>query len=226
VRHSGSIALLVAILLGAVAGIAYAPSTGFPFVQYDDDIRLLSNPAVRQGLSAGGLSWAFTSIWDASWSPLTWLSHMLDFTLYANDAGGHHTTNVLLHAVNVALLFLMLRAATGDEVRAAFVALLLALHPIHIETVAWVSERKGLLSSTFALLALWGRCVGRHDAVFLGKRRNAVKPPSGFAMRVWRSRPQISVGRRRYYRHQRLLGRPWCVRRAPGTRRPRPRVQQ
>ena len=159
--------------LAAIAATTYASTTGFPFVAYDDDIRLLSNPAVRAGVTWEAITCAFTSMWDANWSPLTWVSHMLDFSLYAADAGGHHAMNVALHATNVALVFLALRAVRGESLGPALVALLLAIHPIHVETVAWISERKGLLSSTFAFAALWchasdlGRDVPRHRALSL-----------------------------------------------------------
>lgn len=150
-----AIAIACALVPGLVAALVYAPTTAFPFVGWEDDLRLLSNPTVRAGLSQEGLSWAFTSTWSGSWSPLAWLSHMLDFTLYAGDAGGHHAVNVALHAANAVLLFAGLRSATGAPLRSAAVALLFAVHPIHVETVAWVSERRGLLSATFGLAALW-----------------------------------------------------------------------
>ncbi|MGH0029757.1 MAG: tetratricopeptide repeat protein [Myxococcota bacterium] len=149
------ITLCTAVALAALAGWLYAPITHFPFVDYDDDIRVLANPAVRGGISWTGIALAFSSVWDANWSPITWISHMLDTSLYARDGGGHHTTNLLLHAANVVLLFMALRATLGDTLRPACVAALLAVHPIHVESVAWVSERKGLLSSTFAFAALW-----------------------------------------------------------------------
>lgn len=163
-RRDRLIALGLAVLLGLLAAAAYAPTTHFPFVRFDDDVRLVTNDPVRAGLSGQGLYWAFTSMWAGSWSPISWISHMLDFTLYAGDAGGHHATNVVLHALNVVLLFALLRAASGHTLRSACVALLLAIHPIHVETVAWVSERKGLLSSGFAFASLWCYVVDAHRA--------------------------------------------------------------
>jgi tetratricopeptide (TPR) repeat protein len=155
VTRARAIAWVVAALCGAVAIGIYAPVLDFPFVAYDDDVRLLTNRPIRAGFTWWNVRWAFSSEWDGTWSPLTWISHMLDFSLYGSDAGGHHRTNLLLHGVNVMLLFGALRSATGDTLRPAAVALLLAVHPIHVESVAWVSERKGLLSATFALASLW-----------------------------------------------------------------------
>ena len=153
--RSRAAAILAALLLAASAVAVYAPVFDYPFVEYDDDRLLLASPAIRGGLSATSIGWAFTSVWEANWAPLTWISHMLDFSLHGNDAGGHHRTNVALHALNVLLLFAALRSATGATLRSALAAGLLALHPIHVESVAWISERKGLLSTAFGLGSYW-----------------------------------------------------------------------
>jgi tetratricopeptide (TPR) repeat protein len=118
---------------------------------------VVNNPAVNQGLNREGVALAFTRVHSSNWIPLTWLSHALDTTLFGLDAGAHHLVNLLLHGLNIWLVFAVLRALTGPEMawRAALVAGIFALHPAHVETVAWVSERKGTLSSVFWWLALW-----------------------------------------------------------------------
>jgi tetratricopeptide (TPR) repeat protein len=143
-----------------VTAALYAPVTGFPFVDWDDDLLLLKNPWIRSGLTAANVQMSFITVLQANWAPLTWISHMLDFSLYGMDAGGHHRTNLLLHAANVVLLFGALRAATGAIWRPAAVAVLFALHPVNVESVAWVSERKGLLAMAFGLGSLW--CYAAH----------------------------------------------------------------
>jgi tetratricopeptide (TPR) repeat protein len=159
VTRDGAIAGLLALLIGAAVVAVYAPVADFPFVAWRDDTGLLQNPVVRSGLSADSLGWAFTSTWGSSFGPLAWASHMLDFTLYGSDAGGHHLTSLLLHALNAMLLFGALVSATGARLRSAAVAALLALHPIHVESVAWVSERGGLLCATFGFASLWCHVV-------------------------------------------------------------------
>jgi len=128
---------------------------GFEFVNYDDAIYILNNSHVLSGLTGGNVLWAFKSGYASNWHPLTWLSHMLDYQFYGLKAGGHHFTNVLFHTANTLLLFGLLRRMTGKEWRSAVVAALFALHPMHVESVAWVAERKDVLSVFFGLLALW-----------------------------------------------------------------------
>ena len=117
------------------------------------------NPQVSRGLTAQGIAWAFTHSHGANWHPLTWLSHMLDCQLYGLSAGGHHLTNVLLHAATAVLLFLVLRRMTGGFWPSALVAALFAVHPLRVESVAWVAERKDVLSGLFFVLTL-GRMSG------------------------------------------------------------------
>src|SRR5258705_13531087 len=109
---------------------------------------------VLQGLSWNNVAWALTATAEANWHPLTWVSHMADVQLFGTNPRGHHFVSVLLHAINVVVLFLVLRRATGYPLRGAFVAALFAVHPINVECVAWVAERKSLLSMLFLLLAL------------------------------------------------------------------------
>src|SRR6202030_858627 len=112
------------------------------------------NPQVFRGLTSEGIIWAFTQSHAANWHPLTWLSHMLDCQLYGLSPGGHHLTNVLLHSANAILLFLVLRQMTGSLWRSAFVAAVFAIHPLRVESVAWVAERKDVLSAVFFMLTL------------------------------------------------------------------------
>jgi len=145
----------LALLLFAVTLALYWRTGGFAFLNYDDDVYVTDNPAVRGGLSLDGLRWALTSGYAANWHPLTWLSHQLDVELFRMDAGGHHRTSAWLHALNAALAFAALRALTGATGKSALVAAFFALHPLRAESVAWVAERKDVLSAAFALASLW-----------------------------------------------------------------------
>jgi Tfp pilus assembly protein PilF len=146
----------IVCLLLAVATLAlYNPVTHHPFVNYDDDRYVTNNPHVRQGLTADTFTWALTSTEQANWHPLTWMSHALDCTLYGVNPVGHHFTSILLHVVNVILLFLLLMWATRRLGPSLFVAALFAIHPINVESVAWVAERKNVLCTMFFLLTLW-----------------------------------------------------------------------
>lgn len=144
------------VSLGIVVAVAavYARVLDFDFVNYDDPGYVTENRMVQRGLTPEGLVWAFTTDAMVGWQPLTWLSHMLDRELYGPDPAGHHATSVLLHALNALLVFLVLRSLTGAVWRSAIVAALFALHPLRVESVAWVAERKDVLSVFFALLAL------------------------------------------------------------------------
>jgi hypothetical protein len=125
------------------------------FVSFDDPIYVTENPLVRSGLTWSGLVWAFTTFHDSNWFPLTWLSHMLDCELFGLDSGWHHLTNVGLHALSTLVLFVALRRMTGARWRSGMVTLLFAVHPLHVESVAWVAERKDVLSALFWMLTLW-----------------------------------------------------------------------
>ncbi len=145
------------ILLLVLATIVIYWRVGdFPFVGYDDDLYITENPQVRQGLSWANVRWAFATSHAANWHPLTWLSHMADVEAFGSaTAGGHHIVNLLLHLANSLLLFLTLRRMTGAVGRSGFAAMLFAVHPLHVESVAWVAERKDVLSTLFMMLALW-----------------------------------------------------------------------
>ncbi len=135
--------------------LVYAPVYRFGFVNFDDPDYVTNNPHVRNGLTPDGLAWALTSTEAANWFPATRLSHLLDVEVFGMRAGGHHFTNALLHASATVLLFAFLCAATGAAWPSAFVAVLFAVHPLHVESVAWIAERKDVLSALFWFLALW-----------------------------------------------------------------------
>jgi Flp pilus assembly protein TadD len=147
-------AVLFSLLLIAVVLVCYSPVTHNGFLNYDDDTYLTNNPHVRAGLTWPTVKWAFTTYDAANYHPLTWLSHALDCQLFGLNPAAHHEVNVLLHAANAVLLFLLLQAATGFTWRSLFVAALFALHPVNVESVAWAAERKNVLSMFFFLLAL------------------------------------------------------------------------
>jgi protein O-mannosyl-transferase len=146
--------LSLAVLLAAISLAVYAPTWWYGPLSIDDPTYVVDNVHVTGGLTSQNMAWAFTSSYDANWIPLTWLSLMLDVDLYGGRANGFHVTNTLLHAACAVLLFLALARATGSQLRSAFVAALFALHPLHVESVAWIAERKDVLSIFFGLLAL------------------------------------------------------------------------
>ena len=145
--------LVCGFLLAAVLAV-FGRTVGYEFVNYDDDDYVYNNPHVSGGLTWDNVTWAFVSSHAANWHPLTWISHMLDCQLYGQRASGHHLTNVLLHAATVILLLLVLRRMTGAFWPSACVATLFAIHPLRVESVAWVAERKDLLCGLFFVLLL------------------------------------------------------------------------
>ena len=145
----------ICILLAAIVWVVFGQTLHHGFVNYDDNLYVYENSAVTRGLDLKGVEWAFTHRVCANWHPLTMMSHMLDCQLYGLNPGGHHLTNVLLHTASVILLFLVLRRMTGFLWRSAFVAAVFAIHPLRVESVAWVSERKDVLSGLFFMLTLW-----------------------------------------------------------------------
>ena len=141
------------LLLIAVAAI-YGQVRGHAFIDLDDDLYITENPHVASGLTAPSVAWALTTFHAANWHPLTWLSHMADVSIHGLEPGGAHLTNVLLHALNALLAFFVFRSLTGAPWRSAAVAGLFAVHPMHVESVAWAAERKDVLSTAFWLLAM------------------------------------------------------------------------
>ena len=151
----------VCIFLAAIIWVVFGQTLHHEFVNYDDLGYVYDNPAVTHGLTLQGIEWAFTHSVRANWHPLTMLSHMLDCRFYGLNAGGHHLTSLLLHTATAVLLFLVLRRMTGFLWRSAFVAAVFAIHPLRVESVAWVSERKDVLSGLFFMLTVgaYGRYV-------------------------------------------------------------------
>ena len=146
--------LIISILLITATLAVYWQVQHHQFVRFDDEVYVTSNSHVRSGLNPDSILWAFTNTDAGFWHPLTWMSHILDYELYRMNAGGHLWTSVLLHAGSTVLLFLFLTGATRAPWRSAFVAALFALHPLHVESVAWVAERKDVLSTFFWFLTL------------------------------------------------------------------------
>jgi Tfp pilus assembly protein PilF len=147
---------LIAGLLVLVTIAVYWPATGNDFVSYDDPEFVTANPHVQGGLNWEGVKWAFCNTEQAAyWAPIMWLSHMLACQLFGLNAWGHHLINILLHATNTALVFLVFRRMTGATWRSMILAALFGLHPLRVESVAWVTERKDVLSTLFWMLALW-----------------------------------------------------------------------
>jgi tetratricopeptide (TPR) repeat protein len=158
-------ARVVFLLLAVAVCAAFAPALRHDFVGYDDPDYVTQNPHVSTGLTAANLRWALTAAHASNWHPLTWVSHMLDVTLFGLDPAGHHLTSLLLHVANTLLLFALLRRDTTGAGPSAFVATVFGLHPLHVESVAWVAERKDVLSTFFWLLALlaYGAYTRRPD---------------------------------------------------------------
>lgn len=145
----------IAIFLFITILAVYQQTGSHEFISLDDPDYITGNPFVRQGLTADSISWAFTAFHSSNWHPLTWLSHMLDVELFGINPTGHHMTNIALHYLNSLLLLLMLHRFTGLIWRSAIVAGLFALHPLHVESVAWISERKDVLSTLFWMATIY-----------------------------------------------------------------------
>ena len=144
----------ICAVLAGITWLVFGQTIAHQFVTYDDPQYVYENAKVAAGLSPESVAWAFTHTVGGNWHPLTVISHMLDCQLYGLKPAGHHFTNVLLHTIAVILLFLVLRRMTGTLWQSAFVAALFAIHPLHVESVAWISERKDLLSAVFFMLTL------------------------------------------------------------------------
>ena len=146
--------LILSLLLIVSTLAIYSRVDGFPFVNYDDTLYVTQNSKVQAGLTSDTLKWAFTTYHVGTWHPLTWMSHALDCQLFDLDPAGPHDVNLLLHVLNVLLVFWVLQRATGFTGRSFMVAALFALHPVNVESVVWIAERKNTLSLLFFLLAL------------------------------------------------------------------------
>jgi len=144
----------VCVFLLALTWIVFGQTLHFEFINFDDADYVYKNPNVARGLTPAGILWAFTQLHAANWHPVTWISHMLDSQLHGLRPGGHHLSNVLIHASTAILLFFVLRQLTGALWRSAFVAVVFAIHPLRVESVAWVAERKDVLSGLFLMLTI------------------------------------------------------------------------
>jgi tetratricopeptide (TPR) repeat protein len=144
----------ICIALAGVTWLVFSQTLWHDFINYDDPHYVYENTKITGGLSISGIAWAFSHIHSLNWHPLTTISHMLDCQLYGLKAGWHHFTNVLLHTLAAMLLFLALQQMTGAVWRSAFVAAVFAIHPLHVESVAWIAERKDVLSGVFFMLTL------------------------------------------------------------------------
>jgi len=157
--------LVVGAILALTAGV-YWQVGGHEFVQYDDQVYVLDNIPVRSGLTGEGIAWAFTSGYGSNWHPLTWISHMVDCELFGLAAGSHHYVSLFWHLAGTLMLFGVFRGMTGALWPSAFVAAGFALHPLHVESVAWAAERKDVLSAFF-----WAATMGAY--VFYTRRGGA-----------------------------------------------------
>jgi tetratricopeptide (TPR) repeat protein len=153
-RTSKRLVVVLCLALAVATLAVYWQTSGHGFIAYDDDQYVYENSTVKAGLTASGIAWAFTTFFYANWHPLTWLSHMLDCQLFGVDAGAHHIVNVAFHLANTLLLFIAFARMTRQPWRSALVAGIFALHPLHVESVAWIAERKDVLSTFFAMLTL------------------------------------------------------------------------
>lgn len=145
---------LLGTLLVVITVALYAPVHSHPFFNLDDYLDVVNNVHIHHGLDWETIKWSFTKVSMANWIPLSWISHAIDYRMFGRNPAGHHDMNVLFHALNVVLLFWVLKRATGYMGRSFMVAALFAVHPMNVEAVAWIAERKTLLSMVFFLLAL------------------------------------------------------------------------
>ena len=165
---------LICVALSAIVLTGFWPVGHLGFILFDDHNYITENPNIQAGITVESVGWAFTSTYSSNWHPVTWLSHMLDCKLFGLNASGHHWMNLGFHIANTLLLFIVLRQMTHAVWRSALVAALFALHPLHVQSVAWVSERKDLLSGFFAMLTLWAyvRFVQKSE---VGSRKSEVE---------------------------------------------------
>ncbi len=169
---------VISVLLALATLLAYNVVGRHGFVDYDDGDYVSANPHVESGLTPANVAWSFTTGHASNWHPLTWLSHMLDYQLFGRNPGAQHLVNLALHLANTILLFLLLRRMTGAHWRSAMVAGLFALHPIHVESVAWLSERKDVLSTFFLFLTLgaYARYAQSPKSRIQGSKPQAQRP--------------------------------------------------
>src|SRR5213078_1140263 len=153
-RDDRRFTIAVCIFLTAIIWLVFWKTLGHEFINFDDDRYVYENSEVSRGLTLDGLKWVVTHSHASLWHPLTTLSHMADCQIFGLKPGGHHFANVALHNIAAVLLFLVFRAMTGSRWRCAFVAAIFAIHPMRVESVAWIAERKDVLSGVFFMLTL------------------------------------------------------------------------
>ena len=175
-RPGGRSIRLLGLGLALVTLLLFLPSKGYDFIYLDDYDYVVANPQVQEGLTWAGVKWAFTAEHASNWHPLTWLSHMLDCSLFGVNPGPHHLVNVLLHVINSGLVALLWYRLTGQRGVAFFIGALFAWHPLRLESVVWIAERKDVLSACFGLSALWSYVIYAQD-----RTNEAVKSPAGLA---------------------------------------------
>src|SRR5260370_297218 len=180
--------VILCLLLVAATLAFYNPIIHNQFIGFDDSSYILKNFQVQSGLTWNTVKWSFTTFREGNWHPLTWLSHTLDYQVFDLNPAGHHYTNLLLHAANAVLLFLLLRQATGVTWPSLIVGALFALHPVNVESVAWAAERKNVRSMLFFLLAL--HAYDRYGRT--GRRYLYLLLPIGLALGLM-SKPQIVI---------------------------------
>ena len=149
-----TVKIIICVLLVLATFAVYSQVQDHEFVSFDDPI-YTQDPNVKAGFTSESVKWAFTTMDSEDWSPVNWLSHMLDYQLYGMHPKGHHLTNLFFHIANSLLLFLVLFRMTGAIWQSAFVAAMFAFHPLNVESVAWLAERKNVLSTLFWLLTMW-----------------------------------------------------------------------
>ena len=154
-RCASSYRFVLAAALVAITAALYAPAYNYPFVDWDDPVIVADNPYIADGLTWSAIRWASTAVYYGDWRPVTWLSHLLDVQLFGVVPGPHHLTSVILHALNAALVFGLFAALTGAVWRSFCVGALFAVHPLHVESTAWIAARRDVLSTVFWILALW-----------------------------------------------------------------------
>ena len=142
------------LLLAGLTFATYKQALHHQFTDFDDNVYITENPYIQKGLTFENIRWAFTTGCSSNWHPITWLSHIVDYEMFGLNPRGHHLVNILLHTANTLLLFAVLNAMTGAVWKSVFVAALFALHPLRIESVAWVAERKDVLSGSFFMLTV------------------------------------------------------------------------
>ena len=184
--------VIICGLLAVLTLALFWPVSSHDFINYDDPDYVSANPIVQAGVTAEGIKWAFTTTHSYNWHPITWISHMMDFQFLGSKPGTHHMMSVFIHVLNVLLLFILLRNATGAVSRSGFVAAIFALHPLHVESVAWACERKDVLSCLFGLgsILLYVEYMRRSNGVRAPKNFHYIASVALFALSLM-SKPML-----------------------------------